>query len=323
MFLGYKLGVKGSVLLDLHTNEIFLSRNVTFHEHILPYHSSSTDVSRNWEYFTSTTSIGENIPSPLQPSATSIPLPIVPTSQTINNENVPSPLQPNDTSVPLPIIPSSPSPNSISPPDTITNPNSLRSSSRTRQPPSRLQDYVCASFHDDPHQSSTGTPYPLSNFLSYSHLSPSHCHYALSITTHTEPRTFNEENKFECWRQAMKNELDALANTGTWTLVDLPPRVKPIGCRWVYKIKYHADGTIERFKGRLVAKGYNQIEGLDYTNTFSPVAKLTNVRLVLALASVHSWHLHQLDVNNAFLHGELHEDVYMVIPPGVFVSKPN
>ncbi|MCH79443.1 retrovirus-related Pol polyprotein from transposon TNT 1-94 [Trifolium medium] len=121
----------------------------------------------------------------------------------------------------------------------------------------------------------------------------------------------------------MQLELEALEKTGTWLLVDLPPSVKPIGCRWVYRIKYHADGSIERYKARLVAKGYNQIEGLDYFDTYSHVAKLTTVCTIIALASINNWIIHQLDVNNAFLHGDLEEDVYMLIPPGVKCSKPN
>nr|ABE88097.1 Reverse transcriptase (RNA-dependent DNA polymerase) [Medicago truncatula] len=115
----------------------------------------------------------------------------------------------------------------------------------------------------------------------------------------------------------MQSEITALEQTGTWKIVDLPPAVKPIGCRWIFKIKHNVDGSIERYKARLVAKGYNQIEGLDYFDTYSPVAKLTTVRFIIALASINHWHLHQFDVNNAFLHGELQEDVYMIIPPGV------
>ena len=146
----------------------------------------------------------------------------------------------------------------------------------------------------------------------------------MSLHTHTEPKTFTEANKHDCWKKAIQDEINALIKTSTWKIVDLSPNVKPISCRWIYKVKHHADGSIERYKARLVAaKGYNQIEGLDYFETYSPVANLTTVRIVLALASMHNWHLHQLDVNNAFLHGEPQEDVYMIIPPGVSHSNPN
>lgn len=91
---------------------------------------------------------------------------------------------------------------------------------------------------------------------------------------------------------SMQLELSNLEKTGTWKLVDLPPGITPIGCTWVYKIKYLADGSIDAYKARLVAKVYNHIEGLNYFNTYSSVVKLTTVRIDIAIASLHHLHLH-------------------------------
>jgi hypothetical protein len=105
----------------------------------------------------------------------------------------------------------------------------------------------------------------------------------------------------------MQSELAALEVNQTWSLTSLPPGKTAIGCRWIYKIKRHSDGTIERHKAWLVAKGYTQLEGIDFHDIFSPTTKMITVRCLLALAAAQNWSLHQLDVHNAFLQGDLHE----------------
>src|SRR5207253_190437 len=91
---------------------------------------------------------------------------------------------------------------------------------------------------------------------------------------------------------------------------------KAVGCKWVFTIKHNAEGRVERYKARLVAKGYNHTYGVDYDETFAPVAKMNTIRTVISIAANNSWGLHQMDVKNAFLHGDLQEEVYMEIPPG-------
>ncbi|RVW98238.1 Retrovirus-related Pol polyprotein from transposon RE2 [Vitis vinifera] len=122
------------------------------------------------------------------------------------------------------------------------------------------------------------------------------------------------------WRQAMVDEMAALHSNGTWGLVVLPSGKSTVGCRWVYAVKVGPDGQVDRLKARLVAKGYTQVYGSDYGDTFSPVAKIASVRLLLSMAAMCSWPLYQLDIKNAFLHGDLAEEVYMEQPPG-FVAQ--
>ena len=135
---------------------------------------------------------------------------------------------------------------------------------------------------------------------------------AHTATKHTtEPRDFEEALRTPHWRDAMETEFSALQNNGTWTLVPPVPGVNLIDSRWIFKVKLHADGSIERYKARLVAKGLKQRYGLDYDETFSPVVKPTTIRLLLGMALSHRWHIRQLDIQNAFLNGFLDEEVYM------------
>ncbi|CAM8884723.1 unnamed protein product [Rhodiola kirilowii] len=109
----------------------------------------------------------------------------------------------------------------------------------------------------------------------------------------------------------MSEELDAFERTGTWEVVPLPPHVCPVTCKWIYMVKIRSDGSLERYKARLVARGFQQEYGRDYDETFRLVAHMTTIRTLLAVASVREWSIPQLDVKNAFLNGELREDVYM------------
>jgi hypothetical protein len=118
------------------------------------------------------------------------------------------------------------------------------------------------------------------------------------------------------WRAAMTDEYKALVDNGTWRLVPRPPRTNVISCKWVYKHKYRADGSLARHKSRWVVRGFSQRHDIDYDETFNPVVKRATIRVVLSIAASRSWPIHQLDVKNAFLHGHLTETVYCEQPPG-------
>ena len=185
----------------------------------------------------------------------------------------------------------------------------LRQSQRVRKQPTWMTDFVT-------YAASTSLHHPLSHCLHYANLSSQYQSYLCAFSSITEPKSYKEACSDPRWISAMKEEIQALEANKTWLIVPLPSHKQPIGCKWVYKIKFKADGTVERYNARLVAKGYNQREGLDYQDTFSPVVKMVTVRSVLSIAAGSHWHIHQMDVYNAFLQGDLHEEVYMSLPEG-------
>jgi hypothetical protein len=125
-----------------------------------------------------------------------------------------------------------------------------------------------------------------------------------------------EVSKNKEWRKTIEEEIQALKQNEIWDLVPRPKNVQPISCKWVYKLKIKPDGPIDSYKTRLVARGFSQNYGLDYDKMFSPVAKITTVRILFALAAIKSWKLLQMDVKNAFLYGELNRNIYMQQPQG-------
>lgn len=133
---------------------------------------------------------------------------------------------------------------------------------------------------------------------------------------HWIPSTWQQAMKHAHWRKAMSSEFTSKTDNYTWDLVEVTQRINVVGCRWVFTIKYNPDGSIDKYKARIVAKGYHQQQGVDYTDTFSPVIKATTIRLILGLAVNCDWPVRQIDVNTAFLQGHLKEEVFMSQPPG-------
>lgn len=154
------------------------------------------------------------------------------------------------------------------------------------------------------------TLYPLSDFVTDAQFSPGHLAYLSSITAGVEPKNFKEAVQQKVWDDAMTTKVVSLETKHTWDIVTLPPRKEALGSQ------YNSDGSLKRYKARLVVQGNNQIEGKDYNETFAPVLKMTTVCTLLRLVAARNWKVYQMDVQNAFLHGDLDEEVYMKLPPG-------
>ena len=321
IFLGYPFGVKGYNVLDLTTNTVFTSRDVIFHENVFPFSALASDFIDPFILGVDTTTEGD-----LGTFVTPVSIPDVPldSSKSFPVSAHPSVIEPISDSSPHDVLSNDSISLSESVPIVVTNPLAdpppIRKSARVHKTPVYLQDYACTAALASPSTVATshpsGSPYDISACLTYSHLVPAYKSYLMNVNGGPlTPQYFSQAVLDPLWREAMDKEIQALEATKTWVLTPLPLGKKPIGCKWVYRIKLCDDGSVDRYKARLVAKGYTQREGLDFLETFSPVAKTVSVRVLIALASAKGWPLHQLDINNAFLHGDLNEEVYMALPP--------
>ncbi|KAL0457111.1 UNVERIFIED_CONTAM: Retrovirus-related Pol polyprotein from transposon RE1 [Sesamum latifolium] len=281
VFLGYVSGQKGYKVYDLSVHSYFVSRDVVLYESIFPFASGDPALQ------------------------TSDPVLLMPRSE---NDSYISTLPTTDDPTSLPHIFPDPTPH-ISPASLISEPipTGPRRSTRTSVKPSWQTDFYC-------HTNSTTPSY------TFPGLSSAYTCFVASLSALQEPRSYREAAASKEWREAMNAEILALGRNQTWEITQVPPGKRAIGCKWVFRSKLKTDGTVDRYKARLVAKGYTQVEGVDYVESFSPVAKPVTVRLLLAIAAARNWEIHQLDVNNAFLHGRLDEEIFMTPPEGYQVA---
>ncbi|XP_048440370.1 uncharacterized mitochondrial protein AtMg00820-like [Pyrus x bretschneideri] len=133
----------------------------------------------------------------------------------------------------------------------------------------------------------------------------------LALFTNQDPTTFEEDVKFEKWRQAMDQKIQAIDKNNTWELMELPSEGKTIGVKWVFKTKLNENGEMDKYKEKLVAKGLCQQYGINYTEVFTSVARLDTIRIVISLAVQKNWVIYQLDVKSAFLHREINKEVFV------------
>ena len=333
VFVGYPHGQKGWRLFDLEEQKFFVSRDVIFQETEFPYSKMSCNEEDERvlvdcvgppfieEAIGPRTIIGRNIgEATVGPNVATGP--IIPE---INQESS-SPSEFVSLSSLDPFLASSTVQTADLPLSSTTPaPIQLRRSSRQTQKPMKLKNFVTntVSVESISPEASSSSLYPIEKYVDCHRFTSSHKAFLAAVTAGMEPTTYNEAMVDKAWREAMSAEIESLRVNQTFSIVNLPPGKRALGNKWVYKIKYRSDGAIERYKARLVVLGNCQKEGVDYDETFAPVAKMSTVRLFLGVAAARDWHVHQMDVHNAFLHGDLKEEVYMKLPQGFQCDDPS
>ena len=155
------------------------------------------------------------------------------------------------------------------------------------------------------------TKHSMSNYVSYDKLSPTFLAFTSQLSSVEIPKKVQEALRVLEWRKAIEEEMRALEKNQTWEVTGLPKGKKTVGCKWVFTIQYNSNGTLDRYKAWLVAKGFTQTSGIDYLETFAPMEKLNIVRVLLSMAINPDWPLQQLNIKNTFLNGDLEEEVYV------------
>ncbi|KAL4364052.1 hypothetical protein GQ457_04G026420 [Hibiscus cannabinus] len=283
VFIGYAPRAKGYKVYILQTHTIVVSRNVVSHEGVFPFHTivpadalidpfpeivlphiiHDISLNQNLSFSRESTASLHEFDSNTDATGSS---PLVSSADNVfvsnATDNVHDPVRSTSVDVSNRVVP-----------EVIPT---IRQSSRVAGKPSYLQQYFCSN------ASSSSCLYHIEDHVSTSWLSPDYTAFISNISSSTEHVFYHQPVRVSEWRDAMQDELRAMDYLKTWSVVSLPSGKKAIDCKWVYRIKRKVDGSIDRYKARLAAKGFTQIEGVDYTDTFSPVAKMTSFKLLLA-----------------------------------------
>ncbi|RVW97398.1 Retrovirus-related Pol polyprotein from transposon TNT 1-94 [Vitis vinifera] len=328
VFLGYPFGKKGWKLFDLDTKELFVSRDVKFFEDVFPFGNlGAVNIIPDNIVPTVNVEIDSDFADFVDDDA-DLPNP---QAQTQNPNLIqPEPQAHQDLSPGPEVVPTV-GLDSLGLDNTSNGQSApMGKGMRDKFPSVLLRDFVTHTVVAESPSPATpspqhpsGTPYPIAHYINCDNFSIHYQKFLAAIISSNDPKSFKEAMKDVGWQKSMHEEIRALEENGTWTLEPLPKGKRALGSQWVYRTKYFSNGDIERLKSRLVVLGNHQEAGIDYHETFSPVAKMTTVRAFLAIAASKNWELHQMDVHNAFLHGDLEEEVYMKLPPGFESSDPN